>query len=241
MYISRRDKVTSGVAAIGIVLLIAGALVFGLQVDWSPRETAALTSVDLTPPRPEPEQEEPPVQPKTSPAPKDAASPPNRRNQATEVTAPPQPFVIVPPPIVVATEAGTGNAATTGASDRAGPGRGAGGVGDGTGGGGTGGDGTGGGAETGPERIRGRLSFRDIPESLLGPGETATVDVRYAVETNGRVTDCRIDRSSGKPALDARVCQLIERRFRFRPARDAQGRPVRSTVVETHNWTVYPE
>ena len=42
-------------------------------------------------------------------------------------------------------------------------------------------------------------------------------------------------------ALDTLVCRLIERRFRFRPALDGEGRPMRVTVVETHSWTVEPE
>lgn len=243
MYVSQRERATSALAALVTVSLIAYVLVFGLQVAWKPGGSAALVSIDIEPPRPPPaEQPKRPVRPAKSSAPKGAPSPPNLRNKAPEVVAPPKQLPILPPPIVVATQAGIGNAASSGAADRPGPGQGAGGTGSGTGGGGEGGEGFGGdGVEIGPRHIRGRLRFRDVPESVLGAGQTATVGVRYTVETNGRVTNCRITRSSAIAALDALVCRLIERRFRFRPARDAEGRAMRADVVETHGWTVEPE
>lgn len=240
MYISQGQKGASALAASAVVLLLASVLIFGLRVAWRPQNAASLISIDLQPPRPpQPEQRKRPVKPSQSSAPKGAPAPPNLKNQATQVVAPPKQLVILPPPIAVATQAGTGNAASTGAADRPGPGTGAGGIGDGTGGGGRGGYGEG--AVTGPRQIAGRLRFSDMPESLLGPGEAASVGVRFTVGTDGRVSNCRIDRSSGKAGIDTLACHLIERRFRFRPARDEDGRPVRATVVETHNWKVAPE
>ena len=97
------------------------------------------------------------------------------------------------------------------------------------------------GAVVGPQQIRGKLKFSDVPESILGPGQSASVGVRYTVQVDGRVTNCRIDRSSRIAALDALVCRLIEERFRFRPALDEDGRAVRSVVVENHSWSVAPE
>jgi len=240
VYVTHREKATSALAASGIMAVIVCGLIFGLQVARQPGGASTLVSVWLEPPKPPAKQpKQQPQRAKTS-APKGAPSPRNLRNKATQVVAPPKQLVILPPPIVVATQAGIGNAASSGASDRRGPGQGAGGIGNGFGGGGDGGDGEGEG-EVGPERIRGRLSFSDVPESMLGPGQSASIGVRYAVETNGRVTSCGIDRSSGIAGLDALVCRLIERRFRFRPALDGAGRPVRSTVVETHSWSVEPE
>jgi protein TonB len=242
VYVTQREKATSALAASATVSLIAYVLIFGLQVAWKPHGSAALISVNLEPPRPPPTQQpKRPVKRAKAFAPKGAPSPPNLKNKATQVVAPPKQLPIRPPPIVTATQAGIGNAVSSGASDRPGPGQGAGGIGDGTGGGGEGGDGDGYGAEVGPRHIRGRLRFADVPEALLGPGQTATIGVRFTVETNGRVTNCRIDRSSRIAALDTLVCRLIERRFRFRPALDGYGRPMRATVVETHEWSVPPE
>jgi len=76
---------------------------------------------------------------------------------------------------------------------------------------------------------------------MLAPGEEAVVEVRYAVEADGRATGCRAIRSSGHRALDALACRLIERRFVYRPARDARGRPVRSIIEENHTWLLDEE
>jgi protein TonB len=161
------------------------------------------------------------------------------RNQATPVFAPKLPPLIVPPPIVTATQPARGDAAQTGASDRAGPGQGAGGTGNGTGGGGTGGNGDD--IAVGPHQIKGKLSFKDLPEGMLKPGGGASVGVRYAVNVDGTVSDCFADEPSGLPQLDALACRLIEQRFRYRPARDRAGRPVRSIVAESHSWFMREE
>jgi protein TonB len=144
------------------------------------------------------------------------------------------PLIVLPPPIVTATRPAQGDAAQTGASDRAGPGQGAGGAGNGNGGGGTGGDGDG--IVVGPRQIKGRLAFKDLPDGLLAPGDEASVGVRYAVNVDGTVSDCVADEPSGLPQLDALACRLIEQRFRYRPARDRAGRPVRAIVAERHTW-----
>ena len=45
-----------------------------------------------------------------------------------------------------------------------------------------------------------------------------TVGVALAVGANGRVTDCRVTRSSGHSQLDQATCALVTRRARFDPA-----------------------
>jgi protein TonB len=239
VYVSAQERAASAVAAFAIVLLLVLALIFGLRVGEIVRNPGALVSVLLEPEKPpEHKQPKPAVRRTERPAAKGAPSPRNLHNKATPVVAPPVVPLIVPPPIVVATQAGTGLAAANGASDRPGPGQGAGGLGNGTGGGGNGGDGEGGGAVVGPRQIRGKLSFSDLPEGLLEPGEERRVGVRYTVEPDGTVSGCLADEPSGLPQLDALACRLIEQRFRFRPARDARGRPVRATIVEAHTWFV---
>jgi protein TonB len=70
----------------------------------------------------------------------------------------------------------------------------------------------------------------------LAAGIGGTVTVGYTVETNGRATGCHIVRSSGNADLDQGTCRLIEQRYRFRPATDAQGRPARSEETEDQEW-----
>ena len=130
-YASPRERTASALAALGIVALLVLALVFGLRVGQIVRDPGALISVFTQAPKPpEPPKPQPRQQARKPdrPAARDEASPRNLRNQATPIVAPPVTPLIVPPPVVVATQAGTGQAAQTGASDRPGPGRGAGGL-----------------------------------------------------------------------------------------------------------------
>ena len=43
-------------------------------------------------------------------------------------------------------------------------------------------------------------------------------------------------RSSGHPELDETTCRLIERRFRYRPARNSAGDAVPEVVRKTYDW-----
>ena len=55
--------------------------------------------------------------------------------------------------------------------------------------------------------------------------------VALEVSAQGRVTDCRVTRSSGFPETDAKVCELSATQIRFEPARDAAGNPVPSRFL----------
>jgi len=241
MYVSKPPRVFSAASAMAIVASIAAVLLMGLQAARIDHAPTSLIAIDLPPPRVQPTQRPKPVakRSRTSAA-KGKPSPRNLRNKATQVVAQPVVLLIKPPPIVTATEAGIGSAANTGASEFRGPGRGAGGIGNGDGGGGNGGDGDGdgdgGGAVVGPRQIGGRLSYDDLPPGLLSFGQKASMEVRFTVQPSGRVTHCRAVRSSGFSLLDAIACQLIEKRFRFRPAKNIAGKPVRADVMENHTW-----
>lgn len=245
VYASRPPRALSAAAALTIVGSMAALLIFGLGAARSAPVAVPvpLVAIDLTPPKPSPTPTERPkrqLRPSKPAAAKGKPSPRNLRNKATQIVAQPVPLLLPPPPIIAAPKAGIGSAANTGASDRIGPGQGAGGIGDGFGGGGMGGDGDGdgdgGGAVTGPRRIRGRLSYDDLPQGLLALGQEASVELRYTVNPDGRVSRCRVVRTSGYSLIDAVACQLIEKRFRFRPAKNAAGRAVRADVIETHTW-----
>jgi len=239
MYASQENRAVSAVASSAIVAGIGAMLLFGLQAGRVAQAADTLVALNSLPPPPTPTPSPtPPPPPTKQSAAKGDPGQRNLKNKATQIVAVKPPILIVPPPpvVVATTAANTGNATQSGMSDRAGPGQGAGDYGTGLGGGGTGGDG--GGAVTGPRRIRGRLSFGDLPDGYVEPGETAQVEVRYTVEAAGNVTGCRAIRSSGWPAIDSAACRLIQQRFYYRPALDRAGRPVRSVVEETHTWVV---
>lgn len=239
-YVSQQNRAASATASIAIVAGIAATMVWGLQAGHLTQATQALVALDILPPQPTPTPTPtPPPKPSAKSAPKGDPGERNLKNKATQIVAVKPPVIILkPPPVVVATTpANTGNATQSGMSDRPGPGQGAGGYGSGLGGGGDGGDGDGV-PVRGPQRIRGKLRFADLPEGWLEPGETAVVEVVYRVEADGSVSHCRIDGSSGHRNLDILTCRLIEQRFLYRPARDARGRDVPSMVGESHTWVL---
>lgn len=244
MYTSARTRVISALAALLIVAAGIAALVAGLAARMTAQERrqALAAILPLRDPPEKPRTREVPAKAESTAA-KGRPSPPNLRNKATQIVAPPPrlPPLIVPPPVVTAPYAGTGAATQSGASDRAGPGRGAGGIGDGDGGGGDGdGDGYGEGV-TRPRQIRGRLRFSDLPPDLREQKAGGELKLQYRIGVDGRVSDCRILVSSGRPSLDATTCRLITERFRFRPSKDARGNPVPSIMVETHGWYWPPD
>ncbi|WP_404711971.1 energy transducer TonB [Sphingomonas sp. MMS24-J13] len=229
------------VGSVGTTIVVTGLgclLLFGMRVDQRFREQqpATLLSLKLAPP--------PPPPPRTrSEAPKankasSRASPRNLKNKAAEIVKPPPPVLPTPPVVMTAPKVALGMAPSAGASDRPGPGQGAGGVGDGTGGGG---NGDGDGDDTPPRLKKGKLKFSDLPPELRQGQIGGTVGVRYDVDTKGRVSNCVATESSGNAELDRATCRLIEEHFRYDPSRDADHRPVPSSIVENHTWVVTPE
>jgi protein TonB len=192
------------------------------------QDTLKLFDVRELPPQPE---VPPPPKQRTAPAaakPK-AAAPPAKQAAATAVVLP-RPRVVIPVPVTVAVapKAGVGTAPSQGAAT-AGSGTGAGGVGNGTGGGGND-NGSGGngddGSGTHPRPLFRPLNSNGFPRALtepLAPG--ARVLIIFTVQVDGSISDCTVRQPSGSPALDALVCQVATQRFRYDPARHADGTP----------------
>jgi protein TonB len=105
-------------------------------------------------------------------------------------------------------------------------------------GGGTGGEGYDGGDEGGTDLLQtaGAILPSDYPPDLRERGLGGRVEMVFAVGTSGRVTSCRVTRSSGLAELDTLTCRLIKQRFRFRPSTDRYGRPVADEVEGEHDW-----
>lgn len=51
------------------------------------------------------------------------------------------------------------------------------------------------------------------------------------VDEKGKVAGCHVIVASGVPLLDAMGCAVIKERAKFKPALNAAGQPVRSTIV----------
>jgi protein TonB len=167
-----------------------------------------------------------------------AASPPNIRSKATEIAAP-KVRPLLPPPLPAAAMPDLDYDATSGASDVPGPGTGSGGIGQGTGSG-RGGFGPGGGGlgASPPRHISGWLRNSDYPREAKAVGMEGTVTIVVTIEPSGRVSYCDVVRSSGSGLLDETTCRLVQQRYRYQPARDAQGRPVRAREMQNHIWVM---
>ncbi|MBV8687555.1 MAG: TonB family protein [Alphaproteobacteria bacterium] len=248
----RKEKIGSAAAVAGLHLLLAWAFLTGLGYAPALAPPEVLKLFDTSEPPPPPKAV--PAKPERRPVPRKArpkdpegsAAPANLRNTPTEIVAPPPEIRLpVPPPLPAAPAAGEGSAAASGAAPVPGPGTGAGGQGTGLGSGlsgdGTGGGGGGGGRGVHARQIAGSIGEEDYPRRAYEAHVSGTVLIRFVVTPDGRVGDCAVTRSSGSAELDQTTCRLIRRRFRYRPARDAAGRPVAETIAGRQVWEVGPE
>jgi protein TonB len=87
-----------------------------------------------------------------------------------------------------------------------------------------------------PVRIAGALTDRDYPRAAAAVHAAGTVAIAFRVRSDGGVDRCAVIASSGAPLLDDLTCELVERRFRYSPARDAAGREVDAVLRTSFTW-----
>ena len=228
-------------SAAGVAVLHAAAL--WLVLARPPIEvqvpSEAIVTFAVPPPAPAP-LERADAKTKRAPRREGAASAANRRAKPSPMVAPPPKVrVEVPPPVVAAPVAGPGVEASAGASSLPGPGTGSGGVGSGLGSG-LAGTGTGGGGGTGARWIKGRIRDSDYPRAASRAEVGGTVIAHFDVGTDGRAGNCRVVSSSGNSDLDATTCRLIVKRFRYKPATNAQGDAVPDVAGWKQTWWLEP-
>ncbi len=233
--VTKRQRGLAGAGALIAAVGVAIGLASGLDLDVVRKASEAITAIAIPAPNPPPET----IAPKDVPAESASgkASPANKHAKAAAVVVPKPKVPVIAPPISAAPQPGSGSNASAGATPTVGPGSGAGGRGDGTGAGGTG-TGNGGGIKAvwRSGTIRNRDYPRDASRAQIG-GE---VEVRFTIQPTGRVTGCRVSRSSGDASLDQTTCRLIEERFRFRPATDAAGEAIASQYGWRQSWWLEP-
>jgi protein TonB len=226
------DRVKASAAVLLVHLAIGAAILSGLNVELVERTVERLKLIDVreTPPPPPP----PPPPPRRRPdKAKEAEGAAGKKAVPTPIVAP-EPKIVVPykPPVVAARVAGTGSASTAGAS-AVGTGTGAGGSGTGLGGGGRG-DFSGFTPAQRISRIPNREYRRLVSISGLRYG---SVGITLKVNTDGSPSNCRVVRSSGLGHVDSLMCTMALQYVRFRPARDAQGRPVAQDITWHPDWS----
>lgn len=86
--------------------------------------------------------------------------------------------------------------------------------------------------------VIGMFRDNDYPSDALQANQQGEVVMRYWVETNGRLSDCKVVKSSGSASLDSATCGIVTERARLKPARNAEGLPVRSLTSSSIIWRI---
>lgn len=172
--------------------------------------------------------------PSTTPAPKPAGKSGDEGKKAV-----PREVRAVKPNVELA-EAPAPKASSSGSADtsgavNSGAGTGAGGPGSGTGSG-AGGSGTGGGGSALVKTAGEISSARDFPKKTRSLRAGHAVTVEMTVGADGRASGCRVVKPSPDAEADRIVCELAEKRFRFRPKTDAAGNPVAARYRWQQRW-----
>lgn len=76
----------------------------------------------------------------------------------------------------------------------------------------------------------------DYPANILRNGEEGTSRYQVRVGANGVPTACFTTGSSGHFQLDARTCNMVMSRARFRPGRDGAGNAAAGLYSGSHRW-----
>ena len=221
-------RLVSAVLAGGIELALVLGLLFGLAGHSTMQASNAIAAITFSEPRPRPTPPPPPERHH-----KDAgkAAPAAKKAQAAPVFAPK--LAIAKPLVPASPNPGREASASNGAA-LTGQGSGAGGVGNGTGSGGDG-DGAGDGGDD-PEWVGGKIKDSDYPAEARAIRARGTTETEIRISADGRPIGCSVTRSSGYGVLDTTTCRLVLQRFRFNPARDADGRAIAGLVDYDQNW-----
>lgn len=81
----------------------------------------------------------------------------------------------------------------------------------------------------------------DYPASAMRNEERGRVTARFEIADDGTAENCKAEVSSGSAVLDSATCRIILRRIRYDPARDSEGRPIRSSDTFSIVWTLPEE
>ena len=225
-----RAKALAGVLLVHVVLGVV--ILTGLNVHDVQRVVETLKTFDIDEPPPPPPPQPPPPREQVQRAKEEKGAAGKKAEPSPVVVPKPKIEIPVKSPVAAAPVAGTGSATTSGAANY-GAGPGAGGSGTGRGGGGTG-DFSG---YTPAQRIS-KIPDGQYRRIRAASGQSSgRIGITLKVNTDGRPSNCRIVRTSGNPVVDSLFCELAVDYVRFRPARDADGRPVAQDITWYPDWS----
>lgn len=222
------DRVKAAAGVLAVHAALAAIILTGLNVPSVTTTIERLRTFDITELPPPP----PPPPPSSTPdRAKEKEGAAAKKALATPIVAPP-PKIVLPAksPIVASRVPSTGSAATAGAA-ASGTGTGAGGSGTGLGGGGRGDF-----SRFTPARMLNKIPDREYRRISAGRMRWGSATIAFRVNPDGRMSNCRIARSSGDPYIDSIVCAAATNYLQFRPARDPDGRAIAQDMTYTPTW-----
>lgn len=80
------------------------------------------------------------------------------------------------------------------------------------------------------------VSIHDYPMDALRSGKSGLVTLLYQVGVNGSVDECRVIETSGVSSLETASCRAIEKRAKYKPAQDRDGKPMVSWEIRRIWW-----
>ena len=84
------------------------------------------------------------------------------------------------------------------------------------------------------------VTTADYKSNWINREMVGTARFRLQIAASGKVENCTITGSSGHPELDRATCDLVTRRAKFEPAKDASGAKTGGTYSSAVRW-VLPE
>jgi hypothetical protein len=85
------------------------------------------------------------------------------------------------------------------------------------------------------------LTDRDLRGLMLAASYSAAVIARLTIGIDGRAEECTLLEATAIERLQAIACRALKDRARYEPARDKDGKPIRSVAVHRAGWSVHTE
>lgn len=82
------------------------------------------------------------------------------------------------------------------------------------------------------------ISHTDYPIEAVRQGLSGTVTLLWRISAEGEIDQCRVVHNSGAAVLARGLCSRLERRVRYRPARDSAGNAVPAWDLQRIKWSV---
>lgn len=82
------------------------------------------------------------------------------------------------------------------------------------------------------------LGPADYPQGAVAAGQNGIVQFRLDVEADGKISGCHVLSRTRPDVFADTTCRAVTRRAKLEPALDADGKPVRSFLVQTVQWRV---